>query len=162
MDEIVRDAIRDSKTSAIDYVFLEKIEKAGVLTGSSVFGGYIEGTSDVDYLILCNDAMEFYKPEHAINIPHDYEDEIYWAFYYKSPKGGIINIILFAKTKDRAEETYNIWVEATRAMLLLRSSSHVFRRGMREDKQNRVMLFEALKASINSMNIYHNFLRGKK
>lgn len=116
----------------------DRIKKHGVLTGSYVFGGWVKGASDIDYIIRNTKVDQRDFESHFVYHNQDYDENQYFAFYVRTHAGKVLNILLM---RDR--QVFNQWNKATRIMhklLNIPLLNKAFRK-----KNIRVKMFELLK-----------------
>jgi len=117
---------------------LQVIEKVGVDTGSSVFGGYIEGKSDIDILIPPDSLSydELIVEGYGIYTNEDYDEDGYMSMYVKTEEDIILNLLICLD-----DEAFDIRVKVTKILERL----YKFELGyLLEFKGNRCLLFETL------------------
>jgi hypothetical protein len=110
-----------------------KMYEEGFLTGSYIFGGFVEG-SDIDIVVpptFCvQDIAEF-----MVYFTGIYREDGDFGSYYVTIGGSILNVLAM-NTLD----SYETWERATKDLLLIKKSGIDL-----TEKNFRVSLFEALK-----------------
>jgi len=114
-----------------------KITKAGLLTGSKVFGGHKDG-SDIDYIMMYDEKLthellpySFYSEGSVTN------SSTLFTFYVRY-KGDYINVIV-----TKLEEDYSSWIRTHDLVIELNHSSK-FKKLM-QDKKFRVEQFQLIR-----------------
>lgn len=110
MDKEIIEKLRN--TPVMPDRFLRLIEKQGMMTGSYVFGGYVEG-SDIDYILPPNFILSF---QQILDIGGCYPGGSYsndvWRCIYVKTSRGILNLLFFWN-----EENYQTYKKATLIMV---------------------------------------------
>jgi hypothetical protein len=119
-----------------------KIRQVGIKTGSRVFGGFIEGESDVDWILPFHFPLFEYSDMLTYS-SHDYHQPDYLSVYTKSKTGEIWNLLVMQNP-----EIYEVWVETTIAIRRL-VARHASIAEALHNKTTRVVLFETLKWTID-------------
>lgn len=122
------------------------IKSHGVLTGSKVFGGYIAGKSDIDYMILENHIVNI---DTLLDNSFEYESECYDESDFESYKKDGINVLLFSD-KDR----YYTRVAATQLMIrLLNVEAKFLKKNVDVHKEARISMFRAITNLIDEFSL---------
>ena len=96
------------------------VEMKGIKTGSKVFGGYIKGESDIDWLLIHDPAFLQEITRFAVYTHTDYSDSDFTSYYIKTQDDEIWNLLIM-----RTPATFEIWAEATRAVRRLKNEPRI-------------------------------------
>ena len=145
MDRITRNVWDNVDTLPIK--FEKYIRANGILTGSKVFGGFASGTSDIDIILRPTKDISFmnllmkglgcYASNTYVDKQRTYSSLYVRCSFTKHP----VNLLLV-----NDEYMYDIFVEVTESIAFARQDPVI--RTFLLEKENRSMLFEALKAHL--------------
>lgn len=127
---------------AIHQKLFKKIRKAGVKTGSKVFGGWKDG-SDIDFIMPLDFQPDFDSAVQTgiafYSHKEGYRTNEFLSAYMKTDQGTILNLLWM-----QTEETFRIWTEATAILKDLVEKYPSIAKKM-QNKKNRVRFFEMIK-----------------
>lgn len=129
--------------SPIPYLLLEKIQKHGFITGSKILGGYVEGESDIDYILPPTFPVKLIA-EYKVGYPSNYKDTTFDSYYVVNKDREILNLLIMKNQKE-----FDVWKETTRTILRLIRISPVIKEKCTV-KEHRVALFETIKDILSS------------
>lgn len=118
---------------------LKKLDKIGLRTGSAVFGGWIKGISDIDYILVKDDDFLEEISEYIINAGGSVNDGASFYAYYAKYEKYYLNLIVVEEKKY-----FDAWKDAHNLLMGLIKHSPTFKELIKE-KEFRVKQFQLLR-----------------